>query len=129
MSPPNSGKSSLLQPMGLMPRRTDMIAPCPAASADELSQPAAGLRLRSWGVYASPEYRRLQPAMTEATRDTVVFDLGGVLIDWDPRHLYRKLFAGNEVAMEHFLSLPSARTNGTVARTPAGPLPKAPAAC
>ena len=64
--------------------------------------------------------------MTEATRDTVVFDLGGVLIDWDPRHLYRKLFAGNEVAMEHFLSLPSARTNGTVARTPAGPLPKAP---
>jgi 2-haloacid dehalogenase len=22
---------------------------------------------------------------------TVVFDLGGVLIDWDPRHLYRKL--------------------------------------
>ena len=30
--------------------------------------------------------------MTEATRDTVVFDLGGVLIDWDPRHLYRKLF-------------------------------------
>lgn len=24
----------------------------------------------------------------------VVFDLGGVLIDWDPRHLYRKLLAG-----------------------------------
>jgi FMN phosphatase YigB (HAD superfamily) len=23
----------------------------------------------------------------------VAFDLGGVLIDWDPRHLYRKLFA------------------------------------
>ena len=23
--------------------------------------------------------------------DTVVFDLGGVLLDWDPRHLYRKL--------------------------------------
>jgi len=42
--------------------------------------------------------------MTEATRDTVVFDLGGVLIDWDPRHLYRKLFAGDEAAMEHFLS-------------------------
>ena len=42
--------------------------------------------------------------MTEQTLDTVVFDLGGVLIDWDPRHLYRKLFAGNEVAMEHFLA-------------------------
>jgi len=24
----------------------------------------------------------------------VVFDLGGVLIDWDPRYLYRKLFDG-----------------------------------
>jgi 2-haloacid dehalogenase len=23
---------------------------------------------------------------------TVVFDLGGVLIDWDSRYLYRKLF-------------------------------------
>ncbi|MGI9591888.1 MAG: HAD family hydrolase [Myxococcota bacterium] len=34
----------------------------------------------------------------------VVFDLGGVLVDWDPRHLYRKLFAGDEPAMEHFLT-------------------------
>ncbi len=34
----------------------------------------------------------------------VVFDLGGVLIDWDPRHLYRKLFAGDEAAMESFLA-------------------------
>ena len=33
--------------------------------------------------------------MTKTARDIVVFDLGGVLIDWDPRHLYRKLFAGN----------------------------------
>ncbi|MFP6741730.1 MAG: HAD family phosphatase [Alphaproteobacteria bacterium] len=36
--------------------------------------------------------------------DAVVFDLGGVLIDWDPRYLYRKLFPGDEAAMEHFLS-------------------------
>jgi len=42
--------------------------------------------------------------MTEADRRIVVFDLGGVLIDWDPRHLYRKLFAGDELAMEHFLA-------------------------
>lgn len=42
--------------------------------------------------------------MAEARRDTVIFDLGGVLIDWDPRHLYRKLFAGDEAAMEHFLA-------------------------
>ena len=35
--------------------------------------------------------------------DAVVFDLGGVLIDWDPRHLYRQLF-DDELAMEDFLA-------------------------
>jgi 2-haloacid dehalogenase len=40
--------------------------------------------------------------MTAPARDTVVFDLGGVLIDWNPRHLYRKIFA-DAVAMERFL--------------------------
>lgn len=38
------------------------------------------------------------------SRRVVVFDLGGVLLDWDPRHLYRKLFAGDEAAMEGFLA-------------------------
>lgn len=33
----------------------------------------------------------------------VVFDLGGVLVDWNPRHLYRKLF-DDAAAMEDFLS-------------------------
>jgi 2-haloacid dehalogenase len=42
--------------------------------------------------------------MAKGGRSIVVFDLGGVLIDWDPRHLYRKLFAGDEAAMEHFLA-------------------------
>jgi 2-haloacid dehalogenase len=42
--------------------------------------------------------------MAGAGRNIVVFDLGGVLIDWDPRHLYRKLFAGDDAAMEHFLA-------------------------
>ena len=42
--------------------------------------------------------------MTEPGRSVVVFDVGGVLIDWDPRHLYRKLFSGDEPAMEHFLA-------------------------
>jgi len=32
-----------------------------------------------------------------------VFDLGGVLLDWNPRYLYRKLF-DDEAEMEHFLS-------------------------
>ena len=35
--------------------------------------------------------------------EAVVFDLGGVLIDWDPRYLYRSLF-DDERAMEAFLS-------------------------
>lgn len=34
----------------------------------------------------------------------VTFDLGGVMIDWDPRHLYRKLFDGDDAAMERFLA-------------------------
>jgi hypothetical protein len=34
-----------------------------------------------------------------------VFDLGGVLIDWNPRYLYRKLFDGDTEAMEEFLRM------------------------
>ena len=39
-----------------------------------------------------------------AVRPIVVFDLGGVLIDWDPRYLYRKIFGADEAGMEHFLA-------------------------
>jgi 2-haloacid dehalogenase len=39
-----------------------------------------------------------------ASRSVAVFDLGGVLIDWNPRYLYRKLFNGDDAAMEHFLA-------------------------
>ncbi len=38
-----------------------------------------------------------------ATCKAAVFDLGGVLIHWDPRFLYRKLLP-TEAAVEHFLS-------------------------
>ncbi|MGA2520351.1 MAG: HAD-IA family hydrolase [Acidimicrobiales bacterium] len=34
--------------------------------------------------------------------DVVVFDVGGVLVDWDPRHLYRKIFSDAD-RMESFL--------------------------
>jgi 2-haloacid dehalogenase len=37
-----------------------------------------------------------------AAVDTVVFDLGGVLIDWDPRYLYRQLLE-DEAEIELFL--------------------------
>jgi 2-haloacid dehalogenase len=42
-------------------------------------------------------------AQTGLRRPAIVFDLGGVLIDWNPRHLYRKLF-DDEAAMEWFLA-------------------------
>ena len=41
--------------------------------------------------------------MPAASPTAVVFDLGGVLIDWNPRYLYRKLF-DDEAAMETFLA-------------------------
>lgn len=34
----------------------------------------------------------------------VIFDLGGVLVDWNPRYLYRRLFDGDDAAMERFLA-------------------------
>jgi 2-haloacid dehalogenase len=43
-------------------------------------------------------------ALSTGPIDTVVFDLGNVLIQWDPRHLYRKIFGADEAAMEYFLS-------------------------
>jgi 2-haloacid dehalogenase len=43
-------------------------------------------------------------ASSPSRRRVVVFDLGGVLIHWDPRNLYRKLFAGDDAAMEDFLA-------------------------
>jgi len=36
--------------------------------------------------------------------DSILFDLGGVLIDWNPRYLYRPLFGADEAAMEDFLA-------------------------
>lgn len=34
----------------------------------------------------------------------IIFDFGGVLLDWNPRYLYRKLFPNDEVGMERFLA-------------------------
>ncbi len=39
---------------------------------------------------------------TSNNNPAIIFDLGGVLIDWDPRHLYRTIF-DNEAEMERFL--------------------------
>src|SRR5919107_878420 len=34
----------------------------------------------------------------------IVFDFGGVLLDWNPRYLYRKLFDDDHEAVERFLA-------------------------
>lgn len=41
--------------------------------------------------------------MTNANIETVIFDLGGVLIDWNPEYLFRKIF-DDEAEMRRFLT-------------------------
>ena len=42
---------------------------------------------------------RRAPALSAPPVRTLVLDLGGVVVDWDPRPLYRKLFAGDTHAL------------------------------
>jgi 2-haloacid dehalogenase len=42
--------------------------------------------------------------VSATARSIAIFDLGGVLIDWNPRYLYRRLFDGDDAAMERFLA-------------------------
>ena len=35
--------------------------------------------------------------------DTIIFDLGGVLIDWNPKYVYRDVFNGDESKVDWFL--------------------------
>jgi 2-haloacid dehalogenase len=42
--------------------------------------------------------------MTTADRTSVIFDFGGVLVDWNPRYLYHKLFVDDAAGMERFLA-------------------------
>jgi 2-haloacid dehalogenase len=46
----------------------------------------------------------MPPSADQTAPTAVVFDLGGVLIDWNPRYLYRQLFEGDDEAMERFLA-------------------------
>jgi len=38
------------------------------------------------------------------SRPAIIFDFGGVLVDWNPRYLYRKYFGDDSTAMESFLT-------------------------
>jgi len=55
-----------------------------------------------FSVCTAPRLGRIKSMTTN--RSVAVFDLGGVLIDWNPRYLYRQLFDGDEAAMENFLA-------------------------
>mgnify|MGYP000135324385 CR=1 FL=1 len=35
---------------------------------------------------------------------TVIFDLGGVLVDWNPEYVYRKIFKDNPEKVNWFLN-------------------------
>ena len=35
--------------------------------------------------------------------ETIIFDLGGVLIDWNPKYVYRQIFNGDEEKVDWFL--------------------------
>jgi len=41
---------------------------------------------------------------TDKPKRAIIFDLGGVLLDWDPRNVYRDVFGGDEAAVERFLA-------------------------
>jgi 2-haloacid dehalogenase len=36
-------------------------------------------------------------------KPAIVFDFGGVLVDWDPRYLYRPFFDGDDAAIQRFM--------------------------
>ncbi|MCF6181062.1 HAD family phosphatase [Lutibacter sp.] len=36
--------------------------------------------------------------------NTIIFDLGGVLVDWNPKYVYRKVFNDDEEKMQWFLN-------------------------
>jgi 2-haloacid dehalogenase len=54
-------------------------------------------------VYSNIYHVRYHTVAGHPPVGAVVFDVGGVLLDWDPRHLYRKLFA-DRTEMEWFLA-------------------------
>jgi 2-haloacid dehalogenase len=53
-------------------------------------------------VLLCPDYSPVRNSTASYT--SVIFDLGGVLIDWNPRHLYRQFFPGDDAALERFLA-------------------------
>src|SRR4051812_23238477 len=79
-------------------------APNASRSAAEMRSAASGRsilvgRERKKTLGATTSEATPVPSSAMRRVDAVVVDLGGVLIDWDPRHLYRQVF-DDEDAME-----------------------------
>jgi 2-haloacid dehalogenase len=62
------------------------------------ARPCGGGTILSTGTRVA----RMMAGAQAQDEPVIVFDLGGVLIDWNPRHLYRRLF-DDDAAMERFL--------------------------
>ncbi|MFN0314807.1 MAG: HAD family hydrolase [Burkholderiales bacterium] len=56
--------------------------------------------LKGSGIVARPLPR---PITLPSATSTIIFDLGGVLVDWNPRHLYKEVFR-DDARMESFLA-------------------------
>jgi 2-haloacid dehalogenase len=75
----------------------------------DVQQHAADRCLRAGGRYHTDMHTHVDTlaiaaGFTAMPRiDTVVFDIGHVLLEWDPRHLYRKIF-DDPAKMEWFLA-------------------------
>src|SRR5580765_4000870 len=66
-----------------------------------------GLPLQLYAVANRNQERNPhQSSMTQFKHPSpaIIFDFGGVLIDWNPRYLYLKLFDNDRVATERFLN-------------------------
>jgi 2-haloacid dehalogenase len=55
------------------------------------------------GAAAKPAAVKPRPVNPRPV-SAVLWDVGGVLLDWDPRYLYRQLFGDDVAAMEDFLA-------------------------
>ena len=55
-------------------------------------------------AHKSPDRQISHQETPMTAKKVVIFDLGNVLIRWDPRHLYRTIFGENRDEMEWFLT-------------------------
>src|SRR5262249_34575607 len=74
----------------------------PGIAGNQCTAGVAALGSRNTGRRSMATSTAMDEPPTPGSIGAVVFDIGGVLLDWDPRYLYRKLF-DDQVEMERFL--------------------------